>query len=591
MDILRRVGSKLIGSIARERGALLMVMLIGIDSLIVYSLIAGINMEDSTLYMLVKAPFYYFAGLFVPGALVVVAGIIECAPVRRLLVAAIVLIHAVIMATDLFLWRSFGTILDQAKIEILLTTNPYTAQEFLALYVGLGGGLLIAATAILLFFGMRRVARALYEQKWLLRVEAAVLTIAMLSFFTFWSAALFIPNKGKAEMARGGFKTSSLMGGREMNAVASTALTRVAFDTRLALRSLGNNELIESSIAAREEQILADNGTAPYVIFILGESNDRNRMSAYGYKNDTTPLLKKRLADGEAILFTDTIACANGTGQAMSRIFSFADKATKSPWYENGCLIDVMKKAGYHTAWISNQSAGSRFGVMDDVLSRLANEAVFTATDGSQLMNKGRPFDGELLPLLDVSLAENTAARSFYVVHLTGTHEKYSERYPAEFARFTAADETGANDNQREVRAAYDNAMLYNDYVVDEIIARFADKNAVVIYLSDHGSDVYDNDRDFMGHSDESLRNPHMIEIPMLVWGSESFWQSHAELKQSLAAAADRPYSTENVIHFILDLAGLKTTSYDSKKSILDPDNIYQAQPRIYGGQPYERLR
>lgn len=588
MGILRDFGEMVRGSIARERGALLLLMLFGVDSLLVFSLV--VDWRVGVLYSLAKVPLYYFAGLFLPALLVVLAGFIKWTLVRRLIVGAVVIFYGIIATVDLFLWQKFGSLLDQTKIEILLGTNPYTVREFLVMYVGVAGFIALAVAVALIVWLMRRASRLLAKSELLVHAEAVVVVLAVLCAGVFWGGALFLPDKSATEAAKAG-PGKSVMGGRLTNAIASTSLTRMTCDIRAALRALGNTELITASLDSRTEEIIADNGTAPYVIFILGESNDRNRMSAYGYERVTTPLLDTRLAAGEAVLFTDTIACANGTGQAMGRIFSFADKATATPWYENGCLIDIMNSAGYHTAWISNQSPSNRFGNMDGVLAGRSAERAFTSSDGSSIASKKRPFDSDLLPLLDESLAANTAARSFYVVHLTGTHEEYAQRYPEEFARFTAADEQGANDKQREVRAAYDNAMLYNDYMTDEIIKRFADKNAVIIYLSDHGSDVYDNDRDFMGHSDESLRNPHMIEIPMFVWGSASFWEAHSELKTKLTQAAARPYSTENVIHLILDLAGLKSTSYDSSKSILDPNNIYKTKPRLYGGEPYERGR
>ena len=34
--------------------------------------------------------------------------------------------------------------------------------------------------------------------------------------------------------------------------------------------------------------------------------------------------------------------------------------------------------------------------------------------------------------------------------------------------------------------------MLYDDAIVDEIIRRFEDKDALVIFISDHGEEVYD---------------------------------------------------------------------------------------------------
>ena len=35
------------------------------------------------------------------------------------------------------------------------------------------------------------------------------------------------------------------------------------------------------------------------------------------------------------------------------------------------------------------------------------------------------------------------------------------------------------SQRQMQVRAEYDNAVLYNDFVVNEIIKRFEDKNAI----------------------------------------------------------------------------------------------------------------
>ena len=39
----------------------------------------------------------------------------------------------------------------------------------------------------------------------------------------------------------------------------------------------------------------------------------------------------------------------------------------------------------------------------------------------------------------------------------------------------------------------YDNATLYNDSVVYQIIKRFENSDAGVIYMSDHWEEVYDN--------------------------------------------------------------------------------------------------
>ncbi len=85
--------------------------------------------------------------------------------------------------------------------------------------------------------------------------------------------------------------------------------------------------------------------------------------------------------------------------------------------------------------------------------------------------------------------------------HLMGQHEAFQSRYPKAFERFKAKDYLTFPEHQREVLAAYDNATLYNDYVVSSIIDLYKDKDAVVFYFSDHALDVFDTDPDFFGHA------------------------------------------------------------------------------------------
>lgn len=569
----------LIDSINLERGSLLLIMLFSLNTfLIFYQMIDLNDTNTSALYKILKAILYYFGGLAISLSITILIGLIPTKLLRRLFLGAWLTFYAIVFVADLFLLKNFGSMFDQTKMEILLGTNPYTVREFLSIYLGFSGILGIAISIILLYFFLRRADYFLGKLSFLPKLIIIVLSISYLAFSTLLAFSnlighIFI-NKNVDEL-------------RVARFYCITTLLRIGNDYQNAVKSLGNTEIITAALDSSTEEVTSNDADKVSIIFILGESTDRNKMSAYGYKNETTPLLTQRIANGETILFTDTIACANSTATAMARIFSFADKNTKSPWYERSCLIDIMNKAGFYTAWLSNQSPSNHFGNMDSVLAARSTEFAFTTLEGSDAVLSARPHDDKLLPLLDESLAKNSYDKNFYVVHLTGTHEEFRLRFPQEFARFTAGDETAATEKWREVQADYDNAVLYNDYIVDEIINRFKDKNAVVIYLSDHGDDVYDDERGFMGHSGEETRSRHMVEIPFFVYGSPSFWQSHENLKAELLAAKDRPYSTENVIHFIMDLANVKSTSYNSQKSILNPNNIYQNQPRIYGGKPY----
>ena len=190
-----------------------------------------------------------------------------------------------------------------------------------------------------------------------------------------------------------------------------------------------------------------------------------------------------------------------------------------------------------------------------------------------------------LLKTVDEYL-EKPHEKNFYVIHLTGQHWTYSERYPSEFAKFKAEDEDKPEEVWRQKTSEYDNATLYNDFVLDEIIKRFENKNAVVIYISDHGNEVYEG-RDFAGHSPEAIGNVCMIEVPMFVWTSKIFREKYPEKISRFKSAVDRPYRLDSLIHSILDLADIHTTSYDPTKSIWNEK--FEPRPRIYNGKLYQK--
>ena len=129
------------------------------------------------------------------------------------------------------------------------------------------------------------------------------------------------------------------------------------------------------------------------------------------------------------------------------------------------------------------------WGNFDRYFSTRCDEKFFI--ESKDKFARQRQVDGVLLPVLDEFIAASTAEKNFYVIHLYSTHGIYNERYPAEFEKFSAADEDKPEELWRQGTAEYDNAVLYNDFIVDEIIRRFEDKNAVLIYISDHGEEEF----------------------------------------------------------------------------------------------------
>ena len=363
-------------------------------------------------------------------------------------------------------------------------------------------------------------------------------------------------------------------------------VVRIVRATDTAVANIRAFEQLKSAAAAAV-QITQNNSDVPYVVFILGESTSRARMHLSGYPLSNTPNLDELAAKGELAVFHDTIAPATATVAVLRRLLTFADNESQKPWYEHNNVMDVLHAAGYRTYWLSNQESSGIWGNVAQLFASRADESHFTQLRESHEDNGS--LDEQLFPLVDAALAR-PAAKNFYVIHLMGAHGLYYRRYPYLFTKFTPADvpppqDTLPDDERLEV-AQYENAIYYNDFVVSSLMGKFADKEALVFYLPDHGEDLYDDGRHFSGHVEEHPTKA-TCEVPFLIWASPAYRAHHADKWQAICAAVDRPYMTDDFIHTLLELLDIQTVEYDPAKSVVNPA-FDASRCRIVYGQNYD---
>lgn len=355
------------------------------------------------------------------------------------------------------------------------------------------------------------------------------------------------------------------------------SLFRLAANVSQAQEEIGSTAYVDYTLASQPVALTSASPEIPYVVFLLGESTSRHHMSLYGYGLPTTPRLEARDARGELAVFRAVTSPHAGTLAVVRTLFSFYDNASPGMWYEYGNVFDILRQAGVRTAWLSNQEASGFYGSIGRTLGGRCDVMQFTS-HLSHSIDLSERYDEELLPLLDATLAEEpeeAGAAQFFVLHLMGAHEEFGRRYPAPYAQFTEEDERGrgvaASEEERAVRASYDNAVLYDDAVVDAVIRRFEGRDAVVIFLSDHGEEVYDV-RSLAGHGDES--SPWQRDIPCVFWMSETFRAQHPAAAARIRRATGRAWQSDEMIHTLLDLMQIRVPSYDAQKSLLweEPD-------------------
>lgn len=330
---------------------------------------------------------------------------------------------------------------------------------------------------------------------------------------------------------------------------------------------------IDYALASQPVEILEDRHDIPKVIFILGESTSRHHMQLYSYDLPTTPNLSRREQAGELTAFSSVTSPHAGTMAVMRTLFSFYDNDAAGMWYDYGNIFDILRESNVHTVWLSNQESSGFYGSIGRTLASRCDEQAFTS-HLAHTIDLSERYDEEVLPLLDDALAgdgrtDAEPQSDFIVVHLMGAHEDFKRRYPASFARFTAADETGGVRDDaaaRQIRAEYDNAVLYDDHIVDAIIQRVEDQDALVIFLSDHGEEVNDV-RDLVGHGDES--SAWQRDIPMVIWTSAKFRVHHPEDVWRICAAKNHAWQSDEMIHTLLDLMKIRVPQYEKEKSLL----------------------
>lgn len=175
-------------------------------------------------------------------------------------------------------------------------------------------------------------------------------------------------------------------------------------------------------------------------------------------------------------------------------------------------------------------------------------------------------------------------APALYILHLQGQHYAYENRYPNTFNKFTCADydEKKWDESQRKIIAHYDNATLYNDYVINKLINKCRDKNVCLIYLSDHGEEVYD-ERDYMGHGDISKSKKlldYQVRIPFIIWVSDKFKLENNELVDKIKQNENTPITTNDISHILLGLGDIDCDYYKPNRDFLN-DKYDKSRHRI----------
>lgn len=336
--------------------------------------------------------------------------------------------------------------------------------------------------------------------------------------------------------------------------------------------------------------------TSPEIVLIIGEAYNKFHSQLYGYERETTPRQLELMRQGKLVPYTDVVSPWNLTSYVFKHIMSTYSVGDKGDWCDYPLFGEIFRKAGYHVTFLTNEFLyQAKQEVFDFSGGFFLNDPQLSAAQFDSRNKKLHVFDEGLLE--DYRIVEEERAHSgdtlqqgnLTIFHLIGQHQDYRIRCPRSKQHFTLSDYADRTDLKKvqwkKNLCNYDNATLYNDSIVTEILARFKDKDAIVIYMPDHGEEVHSRELPHYSgrmHSTTIVRRLAREEfsIPFWFYATKKYRTSHPDIWQQVCSSASRPYMTDALPHLLMYLGGIHCKYYRPDLNILAPE--YNAnRPRI----------
>ena len=310
----------------------------------------------------------------------------------------------------------------------------------------------------------------------------------------------------------------------------------------------------------------------PIFVLVIGETGRADNWQLNGYKRATNPRLSQR----EGIVsFTRALSESNTTHKSVPLLMSaFDSRAFSDSIYCSRGIIDTFGEVGYSTIWLSNQQ---RNNSLIDFFGTRADTHRFLTDDGYTHL------DMELVPHLKSCIDSIGSKAIFAVLHTYGSHFNYKERYPAEFAKFLPEPSAEAEAANRDgLINAYDNTILYTDAVLDSIMCTLeaTGRPAALLYLSDHGEDIFDDSRERFLHASPTPTY-WQIHVPMLLWINKDMQCARGgAYETALANKGCNVSSSRSAFHTLVALADIDTPRFRPDASLVSAS--YREPERLY---------
>lgn len=282
------------------------------------------------------------------------------------------------------------------------------------------------------------------------------------------------------------------------------------------------------------------------VVLVIGESARRQNFSLYGYNKNTNPLLSQ-----------------------TPNVFAF--KANSCTTYTTGSLKCILEHA----------DTGDLYEILPNYLYRNNVEVIWRTTNWGEppihiekyqtqddlktLCQADCDYDEVLLSGLKEQILASEKNKILIVLHTSTSHgPQYNKKYPSRFETFQPVCNSVelADCSHEELMNAYDNTIVYTDYILHSIIEdlqQLKDYRSTMLFVSDHGESLGESNL-YMHGVPMGIAPKEQYEIPFIVWLSDN--SKHLKSNDFL--------TQHHVFHSVLNFLSVDSPVYNEEMNIFE---------------------
>mgnify|MGYP000969235890 CR=1 FL=1 len=298
-------------------------------------------------------------------------------------------------------------------------------------------------------------------------------------------------------------------------------------------------------------------------ILAIGESLRYDNLSLNGvYERETTPNLEK---EENLILFDNYYSTSCLTMFSVPQIITRATPENYELNYKEKSIFLPFKETGFKTYCICWKNL-------------LSYETYLTkGVDSLIIVEK----DKEIVDWVNQLSEKND--KVFFILQFLGNHSFYYN-YEVEFERYKPNinnySEKEKNSDSLYINA-YDNTILYTDYILSEIINTLKMQNAVgtMLFISDHGENVTKTGG---GHGGDCSPVKTEYHVPLIVWYSDLYEKYYSDKTEIIKANKTKKLNANNIFYTVLDLAHISIEKEKSNETMaISNQNFKEAEKRF----------